>query len=125
VECRRQIRLAGAAAAVTASNTSDCCSTAAAMATAALREASQRIFMSLGRAGHKTGAAHLTKHLNGLVIGDWYPQSYNGLMKRYLGEVWDLEGRRERREEQLGLLRAKGKGPPKKGQGKRAQKKKK
>ncbi|KAG5185128.1 hypothetical protein JKP88DRAFT_237160 [Tribonema minus] len=90
-----------------------------------LQDVSRRIFMNLNVVKHKTGTRHLTKHLNGLAVADWYPESPSKWMKRYLGEVWDLDGRKERRADQLATLRAKGKGPPKKGAGKRAQKRKK
>lgn len=66
--------------------------------------------------GHRTGRKVLEKPLKGPLYASWYPESpaknpYN---------PFKLTPKQERWKEKLKILRAAGKGPPKKGSGKRS-----
>mmetsp|Transcript_6403 Transcript_6403/g.9593 ORF Transcript_6403/g.9593 Transcript_6403/m.9593 type:complete len:92 (+) Transcript_6403:113-388(+) len=84
-----------------------------------IKEVSRKLFMNLPVVGHKTGSHHLSKLNHAKYIADYYPKSLNSLCKRYLGFV-PPDPIQKYRLEKLEVLRIKGRGPPKKGSGKRA-----
>jgi len=65
--------------------------------------------------GHRSGSKILRRPLKGPLYTSWYPESP---YKNKLNE-FRMSEQSERWREKLRLLRAAGKGPPKKGQGKR------
>ena len=87
----------------------------------ALESARYRLFGALptgqGRNGHK----HLKKALAGPKLTQWYFPAYKAKdIKRFADGV--LDEKWVHRQFQLAELRRRGKGPPKKGEGKRAKK---
>lgn len=65
--------------------------------------------------GHRSGAKILERPLKGPLYTSWYPESpYKSKLNEFR-----VSEQQERWREKLRLLRAGGKGPPKKGEGKR------
>eukprot|EP00602_Paraphysomonas_sp_CaronLab_P007502 CAMPEP_0185020976 /NCGR_PEP_ID=MMETSP1103-20130426/3624_1 /TAXON_ID=36769 /ORGANISM="Paraphysomonas bandaiensis, Strain Caron Lab Isolate" /LENGTH=103 /DNA_ID=CAMNT_0027552211 /DNA_START=48 /DNA_END=359 /DNA_ORIENTATION=+ len=87
---------------------------------AIIDEAARKVFNHRPVVQHRTGFKLLAKTPYGPVAAKYYPpdltRSFKKLAKDY---TTDLE---ERRQDKLVRLRARGKGPPKKGHGNRAKK---
>ncbi|KAJ8605160.1 hypothetical protein CTAYLR_000347 [Chrysophaeum taylorii] len=92
---------------------------------ARLDELGRAIFGTLPPSRVRTGNKLFRKRLKGPLFADYYFDVSGGDVHKIGREViqgW-LSDKQERRVEKLETLRRRGKGPPKKGQGKRAKKK--
>lgn len=89
---------------------------------AVIKEASRICFHNLPIVNYRTGFKYLKqKPVGPLAINHYIKDMTKGFKQSYPEFQTDLE---ERREDALARLKRRGKGPPKKGQGKRASKKK-
>mmetsp|Transcript_18133 Transcript_18133/g.53916 ORF Transcript_18133/g.53916 Transcript_18133/m.53916 type:complete len:127 (-) Transcript_18133:40-420(-) len=89
---------------------------------AALREKARIIFGNLPSTNQRSGNKVLRKKLKGPLLADYYFDQSGvdvDVLGREIFKGW-LNEVEARRKNQLELLRRRGKGPPKKGQGKRA-----
>lgn len=66
--------------------------------------------------GHRSGQKLLRRPLRGSLYTSWYPPPLSSIP----GNPFKLTPKQQRWQEKLKILRASGKGPPKKGAGKRA-----
>lgn len=87
-----------------------------------LKEASRRIFGNLPTGQQRNGNKILKRKLQGPLMGAYLQKPFQhvaqGIVNSWLGEE------EQRRKEKLAWLRRRGKGPPKKGEGKRSSKRK-
>mmetsp|Transcript_7321 Transcript_7321/g.6932 ORF Transcript_7321/g.6932 Transcript_7321/m.6932 type:complete len:92 (+) Transcript_7321:104-379(+) len=67
--------------------------------------------------GLRTGSEVLEKRWTGIIEARYYPESITPLAKKFMPGY--LSPKEERRQDKLEGLRRRGKGPPKKGSGKR------
>jgi small subunit ribosomal protein S33 len=84
--------------------------------TTTIAQASRMLFGNVEVTAARSSRKLMRKKLIGQTLIDWYPPSLNAMDKEYTTAVF------ERRQLKLEKLRRKGKGPPKKGSGKAAQK---
>jgi small subunit ribosomal protein S33 len=90
--------------------------------TLAISEASRKCFGNLENVNYRTGFKFLRRIPFGPIAASYYPPNILKPMRNIVpGFKTDEE---ERREEKLKRLRRRGKGPPRKGQGKRATRRK-
>uniref|UniRef100_A0A7S2UR08 Small ribosomal subunit protein mS33 n=1 Tax=Attheya septentrionalis TaxID=420275 RepID=A0A7S2UR08_9STRA len=87
---------------------------------AAMAAVRKEVFGQMPQRNVRTGYKFLKKSHTGVFDERWYPESIEKSAREVLpGYTSELE---QRRLEKLEYLRRRGKGPPKKGLGKRAQK---
>ena len=94
---------------------------AATPTTKTIAEVSRKIFGNLPILHHRSGNKVLRRKLKGPTVASWFQKPV--AMKARRGNPYNLEMHEERLE-QLDKLKRRGKGPPRKGEGKRAAKKK-
>ncbi|CAM9362761.1 unnamed protein product [Phaeothamnion confervicola] len=83
--------------------------------------ARRRLFGQLPRAFCRTGNKQLMAPLRGPAIASWYPEDIKPHVRRHFPSMYPDE-LTERRAAKLALMKRFGKGPPKKGAGKRSKK---
>ena len=85
-----------------------------------IAETSRKIFGNRPSLNHRTGFKYLSRKPIGNMLANYYPDDGIRTFKKASKDfTTELE---ERRTDALGRLRRRGKGPPKKGEGKRAKK---
>lgn len=89
---------------------------------ALIKETARKVFGNLPVVPYKTGMKKLRQKPLGGMLNNYYNKNTIKIFKKLDPTV--EEEVRERRIAKLALLKKRGKGPPKKGQGKRAKKKK-
>lgn len=87
----------------------------------ALGEISRRIFGQLPQNNLRSGNKILNKRLKGPTVASWFHKPFAMTVGK--GNPYNMQIREER-QAKLDKLKRRGKGPPKKGAGKRASKKK-
>mmetsp|Transcript_9131 Transcript_9131/g.13818 ORF Transcript_9131/g.13818 Transcript_9131/m.13818 type:complete len:91 (-) Transcript_9131:288-560(-) len=83
----------------------------------AVSKLTQEIFGQLPNKGIRTGASVLKKRLTGILDARYYPESITKIARQTTPGY--LTAQEDRRLLKLDVLRRRGKGPPKKGSGKR------
>eukprot|EP00979_Chaetoceros_neogracilis_P013534 scaffold3891_cov290-Chaetoceros_neogracile.AAC.4 len=83
----------------------------------AISKLTQEIFGQLPNKGIRTGASVLKKRWTGILDARYYPESITKIARKT--QPGYLTAQEERRQLKLDTLRRRGKGPPKKGSGKR------
>jgi small subunit ribosomal protein S33 len=86
---------------------------------------SARIFGNLPVVNHRTGMKLLRRKPIGPLMNDWYMKTMGGKVFRRTVDPQYMTEQEDRHASALALLKLRGKGPPKKGHGKRASKAKK
>ena len=85
---------------------------------ALIAETGRKVFGNRPQVNYRTGYKYLEQKPSGTVLANYYPDDQVKLFKSVSSDfTTDLE---DRRRDALARLRRRGKGPPTKGQGKRA-----
>mmetsp|Transcript_12012 Transcript_12012/g.19930 ORF Transcript_12012/g.19930 Transcript_12012/m.19930 type:complete len:105 (+) Transcript_12012:80-394(+) len=90
-------------------------------AKSSIQKLQNEVFGTLPQLNIKTGYQQMKRMHRGTYIARYYPEPIEKSAR--LGTPGYLSAQEERRQEKLEILRRRGKGPPKKGSGKRQQKK--